>query len=120
MNEELKHSITRLNEISVSILNELKAEEPRLDFIQNGFEERKEYLKVLGTFENKNRNENTDRKELGLLRPLFDAFLSMNEEIKRIMATLKDQQFEKLARAKKQRKVQESYVVSRTPNISHF
>ena len=122
MYDQLKHSITRLNDISGIILNELKTETPRLELIQSEFENRKEYLEVLGVFQQKTKGNtvNLDKDKLGALRPLFDAFISINDEIKSKMATLKDQQIETLARARKQRKVQESYSVVRTPNIHHF
>ena len=121
MYDQIKHSITRLNEISNTILKELQGDEPRLELIKKEFASREEYIQVLGTYQNSNRNQKlAESDQLGALRPLFDAFLSMNEEIKSKMATLKNQQVEKLARARKQRKVQESYAVSRTPNITHF
>lgn len=120
MHQQLEHTITRLNEISGTILEELKAEEPKLELIKEGLESREEYLQVLGVIQKNKEVLAMDQKKLGLIRPLFDSFITMNDDIQKRIALLVDQQVEVLASARKQRKVQDSYAVSKTPSVSYF
>ena len=116
----LKHTITRLNELSGNILTELNKEAPSLEVIREEMNRREEYLEILNVVQ-KNQQETTlSNYEIGILRPLFDAFVSMNGEIQNRISTLLNLQMEKLAAATKRRKARDSYGVIKTPNISYF
>ena len=118
--KKLRHTISRLNELSDNILTELDKETPSLEVIREEMNHREEYLQVLNIVQ-KNQNEmKLSNDEINILRPLFDAFVSMNTEIQRRISALLSNQMEKLAVATKQRKVQESYGTIKTPNISYF
>ena len=118
--KQIQQTISRLNELSDGILTELGEENPSLEAIREGMNQREEHLKVLSVIQN-NKNEMTlDETEVQVLRPLFDAFIKMNDDIQSQLSALLNMQHEKLAVATKQRKVQESYGVSKTPNISYF
>ncbi len=118
--KKLETTISRLNELSDNILSELDKESPSLEVIRQEMSQREEYLQVLHLVQNNKEEMKLSKDELHLLRPLFDAFISMNEEIQQRISALLNTQMEKLAVATKQRKVQESYGISKTPNISYF
>ena len=122
MYDQLEHTITSVNEISELILKELKAKEPRLDYLKNEFKNRKVYLLRLDVIKTEQEQNKAalDIDKMEVLRPLFDLFASINKEIVSKMAALKERQFERVASARKQRKVQKSYVTAPTPNIHHF
>lgn len=117
---QLEHSITRLNEISELILQELKAEKPCLDVLKEGFQSRKEYLSVFETIQRDQQEIEAAKKQMQTLRPLFDTFIALNDDIQRRMALLVERQEIVLDNARKQRKAQEKYTVSRTPNIAYY
>jgi hypothetical protein len=120
MTHQLEHTITRLNEISGNILDELNREQPSLETIKARLKSREEYLQVLGEIQHNEVELELAKKKMVSIRPLFDTFVGMNEEIQKRIAKLVDRQIEILAKARKQRKVQESYAVSKTPDISYF
>lgn len=109
-----------MNELSDDILSELEKEAPSLEAIREGMNQREEHLKVLSIIQNNKKEMELSEHEVKTLRPLFDAFIGMNDEIQQRISTLLNNQLEKLAGATKQRKVQESYGISKTPNISYF
>lgn len=118
--KRLEHTISRLNELSDGILSELEKDAPSLETIREGMNQREEHLKVLSIIQNNKKEMDLSEQEVKTLRPLFDAFIAMNEEIQQRISALLNNQLEKLAVATKQRKVQESYGISKTPNISYF
>ena len=118
--KQLKHSISQLNELSAGILSELGNDAPSLEAIRKGMSEREEHLKVLSIIQNNKKEMNLSTEDVQILRPLFDAFITMNDEIQQRISTLMNTQLDKMAVATKQRKVQESYGISKTPNISYF
>ena len=118
--KKLRHTISRLNELSDNILTELDKETPSLEVIREEMSHREEYLKVLNIVQKNQKEMKLSNDEISILRPLFDAFVSMNTEIQRRISILLNNQMEKLAVATKQRKVQESYGTAKTPNISYF
>lgn len=118
--KRLKQTISRLNQLSDNILNELDKESPSLEVIRSEMNNREEYLQILNIVQNNKNEMKLSKDDIHVLRPLFDAFISMNEEIQNRISSLLNNQMEKLAVATKQRKVQESYGISKTPNISYF
>jgi len=118
--KRLQHTISQLNELSDNILTELDKDAPSLEVIREEMNHREEYLQVLNIVQSNKKEMNLSKEEVHILRPLFDAFISMNEEIQRRISALLNVQREKLAVATKQRKVQESYGISKTPNISYY
>ena len=118
--KRLKNSITRLNELSENILTELDKETPSLEVIREEMSQREEYLEILNVVQKNQQETKLSNHEMKILRPLFDAFVSMNDEIQSGISTLLNLQMEKLAAATKRRKVQDSYGVIKPPNISYF
>ncbi|MGB0346037.1 MAG: hypothetical protein ACPGGA_01055 [Balneolaceae bacterium] len=118
--KRLRNTISRLNELSDNILTELDKETPSLEVIREEMNQREEYLQVLNTVQKNQHEMKLSNDEISILRPLFDAFISMNTEIQSRISALLSNQMEKLAVATKQRKVQESYGTIKTPNISYF
>jgi len=118
--KQLRQTISRLNELSYNILSELDKDSPSLEVIREEMSQREEYLKVLNIVQNNKTEMSLSKDEVSILRPLFDAFVKMNEEIQGKISVLLNNQMVKLAVATKQRKVQESYGISKTPNISYF
>ena len=69
--DRLKHTITRLNELSENILTELDKEAPSLEIIREEMNQREEYLEILNVVQ-KNQQETTlSNYEIGILRPLL-------------------------------------------------
>ena len=66
--DRLKHTITRLNELSENILTELDKEAPSLEIIREEMNQREEYLEILNVVQ-KNQQETTlSNYEIGILR----------------------------------------------------
>ncbi len=118
--KKLENTISRLNELSDNILNELDKEQPSLEVIREEMNQREEYLQVLNIVQSNENEMQLSKEDVSILKPLFDAFITMNEEIQNKISVLLNNQMEKLAVATKQRKAQESYGISKTPNISYF
>ena len=99
--KRLEHTISRLNELSDDILSELEKEAPSLEAIREGMNQREEHLKVLSIIQNNKKEMELSEQEVKTLRPLFDAFIGMNDEIQQRISTLLNNQLEKHERIKK-------------------
>ena len=118
--KKLHNTILKLNELSYKILSELNEVSPSLEKIKQEMSNREEYLQVLSSVQKKHSETKFSVEESNVLHPLFDAFTHMNTEIQKRISNLLNYQMEKLATAKKQRKIQDSYENITIPNISYF
>ena len=117
--KKLKSIVTDLNDTSQSILSLLISDQPSIDELKDYFEQRSDSIEQLG-FIKQEAGENTFNEEVGALEKELGMFKTLSEEINHRIFELRDNQQEKLARVKKQKKVSDSYKVSKTPNISYF
>lgn len=118
--KKLQNTISKLNELSYKILSELNEVSPSLEKIKEEMSNREEYLQVLSSVQKKHSDTKFSVEEINALRPLFDVFTQMNTEIQKRISNLLNYQMEKLATAKKQRRIQDSYENISIPNISYF
>lgn len=118
--KRLENIITQLNRLSTVILNELNAEEPSLAAIREQLSQREAYVQELGAIQARPKGLELSKEEVSSLKPMFDVFISMNEEIQNRVSNMMNAQYEKVAVATKQRKIKERYGVQKAPNISYF
>lgn len=112
--------LTEINTSSSTILNELDGEEPSFEVIVKELDVREELVSKLTDFENQYTASSFAGEALESLKQKFETFSVLNQNIQGKAEQLLQLQKEKVAVATKQRKAEQQYKNTGTPNISYF
>ncbi|SMO95890.1 hypothetical protein [Gracilimonas mengyeensis] len=112
--------ISKINNSSNKILEELDNEEPSFSVIENELNLKGIYVQKLTEYENQYPASSFEKNELDELNHKFDLFTRLNENIQKKAKQLLHLQQEKLAMATKHREAEDQYNISKNPNISYF
>lgn len=112
--------ITKINNSSTKILEELENDEPSFTVIEHELKLKGLYVEQLTEYEDQYPAASFQKEELAVLNDKFDLFSNLNQSIQSKAKQLLTLQQEKLASATKQRKAEDQYSISNEPNISYF
>ncbi|MEO1022071.1 MAG: hypothetical protein AAFW89_05955 [Bacteroidota bacterium] len=108
---------TQLNDISSSILDEFKKEEPSLEFIQDQLNQRDTFVNGLKNMEQEFATNGVSASDKEAIQASFKTFSDLNNEIQQKADALFKIQKEKLGGFTNQRKAAEQYAISNRRNI---
>lgn len=112
--------ITQINKSSSNILSELDSSDPSFDVIIKELNQREKFVAELGDFSDEYPASSFAEDELTSIKSQFNAFNTLNKNIQSKAENLLNLQQQKLASAKKTRKAEDHYNISRNPDISYY
>ena len=112
--------LSKINKSSSVILDELDGETPSFKVIVNELNVREKLVAQLSDFEQMYPASSFENDALTNLKQKFDTFTTLNKDIQGKAEHLLQLQKQKVALATKQRKAEQQYRNSTTPNISYF
>lgn len=116
----LKKLIEELNDISSTLVNELRKDKPSIDFIKSEMQTRGSLIGTINNECKKYPATSLSGDERGTVQSLFNHFLQLNSVINEHLTELKAKQSEHLSTAIRQIKASKGYKIKKNPDLSYF
>lgn len=116
----IKDKIHTLINRSRDLLTELDNEEPSVEILEKTMDDRQECIDELGVLTKDIHINQLSEEVIESLKALFQEFSEVNENIQQNLNRKLMQRRQGLAKATKQRKAEDGYLVLDKPDISYF